>query len=54
MVSVIRVLPIILKRRLPLKLLAVSRFMKKEDAYRMEYRIKKLQRDKKLQALREG
>jgi putative endonuclease len=42
------------RSRLPLKLLAVSRFMKKEDAYRMEYRIKKLQRDKKLQALREG
>lgn len=41
------------RARLPVKLLATSRFMTKEDAYRLEYRIKKLPRNKKLQALKE-
>ena len=42
------------RARLPVKLLVVSRFMIKEDAYRLEYRIKRLSRKNKLQALREG
>ena len=42
------------RARLPVKLLAVSRFMSKEDAYRLEYRIKKLPKDKKLPALKDG
>jgi len=41
------------RARLPVKLLATSRFMRKEDAYRLEYGIKKLPRNKKLQALKE-
>jgi predicted GIY-YIG superfamily endonuclease len=41
-------------RPLPVKLLDVSKFMTKEDAYRLEYRIKKLPRNKKLPTLREG
>jgi putative endonuclease len=41
------------RSRLPVKLLATSRFMAKEDTFRLEYGIKKLRRNKKLQALRE-
>ena len=40
------------RARLPVKILAASRFMTKEDAYRLEYRIKKLPRNKKLQVLK--
>jgi putative endonuclease len=42
------------RARLPVKLLVTSRFMTKEDAYRLEYRIKKLPRNKKLLTLKEG
>ena len=41
------------RSRLPVKLLAVSRSMSKEDAYRLEYKIKKMPRNKKSLVLRE-
>jgi len=40
--------------RLPVILLAVSRAMTKEDAFRLEYAIKHLPREKKVQALIDG
>lgn len=42
------------RARLPVKLLATSKLMTKEGVYRLEYRIKRLPRNKKLWALKEG
>jgi len=39
------------RARLPVKLLATSRAMGKAEAFRLEYRIKRLPKDKKLAAL---
>ena len=39
------------RARLPVKLLAISRAMGKTEALRLEYRIKRLPKDKKLAAL---
>jgi len=40
--------------RLPVTLLATSRAIDKEDAFRLEYRIKRLPREKKLKAIKDG
>ena len=42
------------RARLPVTLLATSRVMDKEDAFRLEYRIKRLPREKKLKAIKDG
>ncbi|MGZ3607080.1 MAG: GIY-YIG nuclease family protein [Syntrophales bacterium] len=42
------------RARLPVTLLATSRIIEKEDAFRLEYRIKRLSREKKLKAMRDG
>jgi putative endonuclease len=41
------------RARLPVTLLATSRAMGKADAFRLEYRIKRLPREKKLAVLKE-
>ena len=41
------------RARLPVKLLAKSRAMGKAEAFRLEYRIKRLPREKKLAVLKE-
>jgi putative endonuclease len=42
------------RARLPVTLLATSRLIEKEDAFRLEYRIKRLSREKKLKAIKDG
>ncbi|MGZ3647887.1 MAG: GIY-YIG nuclease family protein [Syntrophales bacterium] len=42
------------RARLPVTLLATSRIIEKEDAFRLEYGIKRLSREKKLKAIRDG
>ena len=42
------------RARLPVTLLATSRAIGKADAFRLEYRIKRLPREKKLKAIKEG
>jgi putative endonuclease len=42
------------RARLPVTLLASSRAMTKVDAFRLEYAIKRLPREKKVQALKSG
>jgi putative endonuclease len=42
------------RARLPVTLLAASRAMTKEDAFRLEYAIKRLPKEKKVQALIDG
>ena len=42
------------RARLPVTLLATSRAMDKEDAFRLEYMIKRLPREKKLEAIKDG
>ena len=42
------------RARLPVTLLATSRVIDKEDAFRLEYRIKRLPREKKLKAIKDG
>jgi len=42
------------RARLPVTLLATSREIEKEDAFRLEYRIKRLSREKKLKAIKDG
>ncbi|MEI7638591.1 MAG: GIY-YIG nuclease family protein [Syntrophus sp. (in: bacteria)] len=39
------------RARLPVKLLAIGRAMEKAEAFRLEYRIKRLPRSKKLAAI---
>jgi putative endonuclease len=39
--------------RLPVTLMATSRELKKEDAFRLEYRIKRLPKEKKIDTLKE-
>jgi putative endonuclease len=41
------------RARLPVTLLATSRVINKEDAFRLEYRIKRLPRDKKLKVIKD-
>jgi putative endonuclease len=42
------------RARLSVTLLATSRVIEKEDAFRLEYRIKRLPREKKLKAIKDG
>ena len=42
------------RARLPVTLLATSRLIEKEDAFRLEHRIKRLPREKKLNAIKDG
>jgi putative endonuclease len=42
------------RARLPVMLLATSRVIDKEDAFRLEYGIKRLRREKKLKAIKDG
>ena len=42
------------RARWPVTLLATSRVIDKEDAFRLEYRIKRLPREKKLKAIKDG
>jgi putative endonuclease len=42
------------RARLPVRLVATSRAMGKQDAYRLEHRVKRAKRDRKLTALTSG